>query len=525
MTHRGLGAGEREADSWHRVTFGEVRDFALRLAAWLRTEREIKPGQRVGILSENRLEVVIVLLATHACGAIAAPLYPGYSPEQVEYACHAFNLDFLFTSNRAQEQKIKPSRPKLLFESEIFRNIVTSYQPLTPEQRASIGDMSPAFIVATSGTIGEAKGALIPHYGIYHSTERVMEFGLPTKWKRIVSILPLFHLSGLTDLYSTAIVHGEMWMVERKEELLNAFRDARPSHFVCVPNLFVKVKETIEARMRQGSILKRFLFWWAMGLGRRRLAGTIKLSDRLLLPIAERLIFKKTKALFGGKIEEFGTTGAQLPQETYDFYWSLGMPLIESYGLTETGILTSNRLSDSRQGTVGRPMPETSIRIAEDGEIQVKDKNRVLGYVNAPFELTSDGYFATGDLGRFTDEGTLQIIGRKKELIILNTGENIAPVKVEAAIKRSPRIEDAVCVGDGRKFLSIALVPAAGSRLDDPEGEIEKYSEGLATFERPKKYFVIPEIPAKVLTPTLKVKRALFEQYFRDKIDRLYSVE
>jgi long-chain acyl-CoA synthetase len=333
----------------------------------------------------------------------------------------------------------------------------------------------------------------------------------------------------------------------------------RPTILVGVPRIFEKIYARIRERAAEGGRVNVVLLSWAVDIGRdyaRRLISHRPISPLLKLKhsIASRLVFSRWRQAFGGRIRLLVSGGAALPEDLGYIYLGAGIPIIQGYGLTETSpVITTGQLDDNRIGTVGKAIPNVQIRIAEDGEIEARGPNIMRGYYNKPAEtqavFTDDGWFKTGDIGTIDEDGFLRITDRKKELFKTSGGKYLSPQPIEQAIKGSRFVNQVVLIGAGRKFPAALIVPAweniesyaklkgidAKSRgelcshpriIDLFERQIEKLTANFARYEKVKKIALLEKeltIEGGELTPTLKVKRRIIDEKYRDVIERLYE--
>jgi long-chain acyl-CoA synthetase len=333
--------------------------------------------------------------------------------------------------------------------------------------------------------------------------------------------------------------------------------EVKPTIMVSVPRLFEKIYAKIMDTILRGSALKRRVFFWALGVGKT--CGRLKLAGRrpgrfleFKRRIAHKLVFAKILEKTGGRIRFFVSGGAPLSRDIAEFFFALGVWILEGYGLTESApVITVNTFENIRFGTVGRPVPGVEVRIESDGEIVARGPNIMQGYYKKPSdtaEVLKHGWLYTGDIGHLDEDGYLVITDRKKDLIITSGGKNIAPQPIENALKQSPYIANAVIVGGTRKFISALIVPdferleayartngiASASRaalakepriVDLLWHEVEHATPFLASYEKVKKILVLDrdfDIDAGEITPTLKVKRNIVETKYKDLIDSLY---
>jgi long-chain acyl-CoA synthetase len=334
--------------------------------------------------------------------------------------------------------------------------------------------------------------------------------------------------------------------------------EIRPHLMVSAPRIFEKIYAGVMNNVLSSSPLKKKIFFWALNVGKKH--GAKKLGGQPISPVlqakrnlAHRLVFKKVIGLTGGRIRLFLSGGAPLSKDIAEFFYAIGLLILEGYGLTETSpVISLNAIGHMKFGSVGKPIPGVEVRIAEDGEILTRGPHVMKGYYKMPAETAEvfDGdWFRTGDIGRIDGEGFLVITDRKKDIIVTSGGKNIAPQQIENLLKTSPYIASAVVTGDRRKFVSAIIVPnfekieeVAVSRgiptADRPGlvrnrdivsflmGEVDRATVNLASYEKIKKIIVLEkdfEIDAGELTPTLKVKRNIIEKKYRDQIDALYA--
>jgi len=344
------------------------------------------------------------------------------------------------------------------------------------------------------------------------------------------------------------------------ESPMTAARDmgvVKPTLMIAVPRVYEKILERTEATAREGGPAKAGIFEWARRVGElkadRELAGrAVGVVLGLKAKVADRVVFSKLRARTGGNIRYFLSGGAPLPAQVARFFFAAGLPIVEGYGLTETSpVLTINPFDAIRIGSVGRALPGTEIRIAEDGEILARGPQIMQGYLDRP-EATAeaidpDGWFHTGDIGEIDDDGYLRITDRKKDLIVTAYGKNIAPQPIEGGIKRDPLVAEAVMLGDRQKFPIVIVVPdfkavrtampeLAGVPDDELAGDarlvsaleeaVSARTDHLAHYEKPREILVVPgpfTVEGGELTPTLKVKRRVVSARYADQIEALYE--
>ncbi|HEV3482040.1 MAG TPA: AMP-binding protein, partial [Candidatus Acidoferrales bacterium] len=374
-----------------------------------------------------------------------------------------------------------------------------------------------------------------------------------------LSLLPLAHVYERTIDYGNIFRGVSIAYVEQPETVAQALLEVRPTTMAAVPRFYEKTYANIIEKGHQESGLRRTIFDDAMRVAAKAVpwrahGKSVPWTVKLRWWFADRLVYSKIRAGVGGRIRIFSSGGAPLAPELAEFFWSVGLPVFQGYGLTETSpVVTFNSPKKNKVGTVGRPIPNVHLRIAGDGEILVKGPCVMQGYYHKPEEtravLTSDGWFSTGDIGRLDEEGFLTITDRKKELLKTAGGKFVAPAPIENLLKTSPLISNAMVVGDRRKFVSVLVVvnfagieeearkvgrefSTAAQAIGDPwtrelmSHEIERLSSSLAQYERPKRFALLEQdftYANGELTYTLKLKRRVIEERYQDTIARLYA--
>ncbi len=447
-----------------------------------------------------------------------------------------------------------------LCELEARGRALDSEQPGLREELASgVQPEDLATIIYTSGTTGEPKGVMLTHSNIVSNmvdTSERLDF---SDKDTVLSVLPLSHVFERVAMYMY-IHHGaSVYYAESLDKIGDNIREVRPTLMVAVPRLYEKVYARIKEKAAAGGRVKSALLAWAVGVGKRwaRLRVEHRRTPALLslqYSLASKLVFSKWRAGVGGRVRIFISGGAALPDEIGYIFMGAGLPIVQGYGLTETSpVISAGSIEENRIGTVGRPIRNVEVRIAPDGEIEVRGPNVMLGYYNKPDAtravFTDDGYFKTGDIGQLDADGFLRITDRKKELFKTSGGKYVAPQAVEACIKRSRFVNQVVLVGAGRKFPAALVVPnweelksyAAYKGIDASEPaelcrnervldllqrQVDAQCEQLSQFERPKRVALIEReftIEGGEMTPTLKIKRRVIDEKYRDVIERLYA--
>ncbi len=554
----------------------KVKGFALGLAT-LGVDR----GDRVAILSENRPEWPMTDFATLALGAMSVPIYITYFAPQVEYILKDCEAKVVVVSNAVELRKVLDVRNRcpnllhvVLIEGELpgvdrvstFDQVVRrgeqmlATDKLAFDERVSTiepGDF--ATIIYTSGTTGEPKGAVLSHGNFVSNVMTTSKFFDVTEETIAISFLPLSHVFERMVDYLYFSRRASIYYAESIEKLTDNFQEVRPHVFAAVPRVYEKMLARVQAALETAPSMRKKIFGWATDQGKERL-GLLEGGKEvpgfldLKFKIADKLVFSKIKARLGGRFQMAISGGAPLSKEVAEFFWGADVKIYEGYGLTETSpVLTCNRPGAWKTGTVGKVIPGVTVKIADDGEIIVKGPNIMEGYWKKPEETSKvvdgDGWFHTGDIGSFDENGFLTITDRKKEILVNAYGKNIAPAPIEGALKMVKYVASAVLIGDKQKFLSALIVPnfdrlenwaiANGVEWRNKQDLIRNPKcralfqqmldivNGDEPSERQIKAFSLIEndfsIDGGELTPTLKVKRRVIATKYEQEIDAMYA--
>ena len=494
-------------------------------------------GDRVAILSYNRVEWAVVDYACLLLGAPTVPLYSTLPADQCAAILEDAGAKAIFVEDAAQLAKVQgrvshavcfqeATAGAAAFEEFLGRGTPAAPPPPAPDDLATL--------IYTSGTTGTPKGVMLTHRNIVSNllaSCRLIEVGPADV---ILSFLPLSH--GFERLFDYAFFWKGACIAyaEQVDRVVANLLEVRPTVMAAVPRFYEKLYARILGSLQKAGRLRRSAFEWARGIGareaeHRRRGERPPLLTRWSHAIARALVLDRFSAGVGGRLRFFISGGAPLPPDVSDFLFSLGFTICEGYGLTETSpVLTVNPPGAIRPGTVGRPLPGVEVRIAPDGEILVRGPNIMKGYWNRPSETEEalkEGWFHTGDIGEVDAEGYLRITDRKKDLIKTAGGKYVAPQPIENRLKASPRILNAVVVGEARKFPAVLVVPAPGATPEQIQAEIDGINRTLAHHEQLKKFALLEKdfsIEEGELTPTLKVRRRVIEKKYRAQIEALY---
>ena len=584
--HRVESSGDRpaqqwkEGGAWHTRTWRETGDIVRELATGLLALGRRK-DEAVGILSASRAEWVQADFAIFSVGGRTIPIYPTYPPDLIQYIVNDAEVKTLFVEDPGQLAKVLEVQGKMEGLEQIMMmqgdpgaasgRVMTwdalrrlgreSRERLRAELEARVAAVRPsdiATIVYTSGTTGPPKGVVQTHGNHMATLASAARMSGIEDGDTHLLFLPLAH--SFARLESFIGVHRGLTtaFAENIDKLRENLPEVKP-HFICsVPRVFEKVYAGVIARAEAGPPLKRRIFHWAVGVGRRvsRLQQAGKPVPTLLglqQRVAHALVFSKLHQALGGRLRFAVSGGAPLAKEIAEFFHAAGILILEGYGLTETcPSLTFNRLDHFKFGSVGQAQPGIEIKIAPDGEILARGGNIAQGYFKKP-EATAevflaDGWFATGDIGRIDEDGFLFITDRKKDLIVTAGGMNVAPQNIENLLKGDPFISQAMVYGDQRPY-PVALITLNPEELakfareqsivdTDPASlvknakvveRVSRIVEGrnaeLQSYARVKKFLILPgdfTVENGLLTPTLKVKRRVITDKNRELLDSLY---
>ncbi len=565
---------------WHSISANEMLARARRIALGLYS-LGVRKGDRVALLSESCVEWVLADQGCIFAGAVGVPIYPTLMPSQVAYILKDSGARVLFVSDRAKFDEIetvlddcptleqvvlfdldKPTESKLLTLEQLQehgRELESRRPELAAELACASRPDDLATIIYTSGTTGEPKGVMLTHANMVSNlidSSNHFAFG---QRDSALSVLPLSH-GFERQAMNMYLYHGmSVYFGESLEKIGVNLREVHPTVFVGVPRIYEKILAKVQDRAAAKSKLNGVVFSWAVEIGRQcaQLASDRRPVPLLLLlkrKVADVLAFTKWRQAMGGRIRIFVSGGAPLSDDVALAFAGAGMPIVQGYGLTETSpVITAGQLNDNRIGTAGKPIRNVEVRIAADGEIETRGPHVMRGYWNKPAEtravFTEDGWFKTGDIGKLDRDGYLTITDRKKELLKTSGGKYIAPQPIEQLIKSSRFVNQVVVIGNGRKFPSALIVPdweqllsyAKLKGLDlrareefcrDPriidlfERQIAARTQNLAQFEKIKRVALLDHeltVESGELTPTLKVKRRVVDEKYRELIDQIYA--
>jgi len=555
------------ANRWLPVS---SQDFYRKVTALARAFREwgLVKGERIAILSENRPEWAITDFAALYLGAVTVPIYTTLTADQTAYILADSGAKVVVVSSRQQLEKVASARCKTGVQQVVVMDWLDTSEAVPIQALMSkssserdpeldriareILPNDPASIIYTSGTTGTSKGVQLTHGNLASNIMHSMAGFDIVPGDVSVSFLPLSHVTARHVDFGL-LYHGvTLAYCPFIEDLPQALLEIRPTIFVGVPRVYEKMYAQVGQKVK-GATKKR-IYRWALSVGRSHctkiLAGRKPVSPAWKL--ADRLVFSKVRERIGGRVRIFVSGGAPLGKELAQWYADMGIRIHEGYGLTETSpVIAINNPGFHRLGSVGRVLPNVEVRIAEDGEILVRGPSVFRTYWNRPEETRDafvNGWFKTGDIGNLDADGFLSVTDRKKDLLKTSGGKFIAPQPVENTLKLNALIGTAVVLGDRRKFPSVLISPhfpllETWARENDIafsskahlvahpkvrtlyEGIVEEVNQSLARYEKLKKILLVPDEFTTIdgsLTPTLKLRRKVIEERYREQIEDLY---
>lgn len=569
----------KEGGTWKTYSSREADKIIVQLAGGL-TQLGISPNDmtaegrdKVAILSKNRPEWLMLDMAVQRIGAVLVPVYPTISVNELQFILNDSQTKIIFVNDEELFLKVKSIKDQVpslthLFTFEHVPNAVhwkEALAPYTAELQNRIGQQEEkikpedlATIIYTSGTTGTPKGVMLSHRNIVSNvidSNCVFE-EIGVQGRRALSFLPLNHIFERMVSYVYIYKGVSIYYAENMDSIGDNLKEVKPYIFTTVPRLLEKVYERIMARAAKLSGLKKKLFFWALDLGLKYdINKNPGWSYRLQLQIANKLIFSKWREALGGNVKAIVTGSAACQVKLLRVFTAANIPVLEGYGLTETSpVISVNRYNPANRmfGTVGTLIDHVEVKIAEDGEILCKGPNVMMGYYKRPdltAEVMQDGWFHTGDIGVMIDNKFLKITDRKKEIFKTSGGKYVAPQPIENKLKESKWIEQIMVVGAEKKFTGALIVPAfhvlkewcAENGMPYPGNEeiirnekvrelirdtVEKYNQYFNPVEQIKKFELLPNewsVDGGELTPTLKLKRKVILEKYKDAVERIYQ--
>ncbi len=561
--------------SWREFRMN-VRGTALGLSSL-----GIKRNDKVALLSENRPEWAFADLGILCIGAVNVPIYATSTKEEIAYILRDSNCKAIFVSDNDQLLKVLPAKKRLkslkhiiIFDSDkkrlsiaiSFSELIKLGRPLDKGKPYLFEDLinrpekeDIATVIYTSGTTGPPKGVMLTHENFMSNIRSCFDIFPLSRNDTVLSFLPLSHVfERMAGYYFMLMKGAQIAYAESFLKVEKNIREIRPTVMCAVPRFFEKVYTKVLDTAVKAPFFKKQFMLWAINVGKE--FSHEKLDSHYISPlllteyiIANRMVLGKLKSALGGRIRFFISGGAPLSKEIAEFFYSAGVQILEGYGLTETSpVITVNRLNDFKFGSVGKAIAGVSVKIARDGEILTKGSHVMKGYLKRPRqtkEAVKNGWFHTGDIGRFDRNKFLVITDRKKDIIVTSGGKNVSPQNIENSLRTDRYISNVMVYGDRKKYLTAIVVPEfkniqsyarykkipfkniqglvrEAEIYDFIKRRIDKKSECLASYERIKKFILLDRefsLRAGEVTPTLKVKRKFVSEKYKDLLNSLYE--
>ena len=507
--------------------------------------------ERVLLVSENRPEWMASDIAIMSNKLICVPNYTTYTSRDFEHILNDSQPVGLIVSNKNLLQTILTASEKVkynfkfilcfdYFENNSISNLVF-LNDLTDdnndnnrEKIKEIKRTDPACIIYTSGTQGLPKGVILSHGGILSNCEGAYELLKSIKSPDLTFLtwLPLSHSYEHAVQFVQIILEAKVFYNKSIETLLPTVKIAQPHIMTAVPRFYNNLHAKMKINLKNQSNFKQNLFNKTIQLGTKKFKNIkLSFSENIINLILDKLVRKKVKNNFGGRLEAFISGGGPLDSQVGEALNALGLKTLQGYGLTETSpVVSCNLLNKVKVDTVGPIFPGVEVKLAEDGEILVKGENLMLGYWNnkeATEQTIKDGWLHTGDIGEFDEDNYLKITDRKKDIIVSLGGDNIAPSKIENLLTLSPEIEQACVFGEQKNYIAALLVLNSESKSSDEDIQryIDEVNKDLTQPEKIKKFIFIDEpfsIENNLMTPTMKVRRHEVQKKYQNQIDQLF---
>jgi len=567
----------RRADKWEAIS---SQEFLRRIAGLANSliELGVKSGDRVGLFAPNCPEWHTADFAINGSGAVTVPVYFNESPDRMTYILNHCGAQVVFIAGLAQLERFLQVRNQLEHVQQVIvagagaampseflhyeTLIATAGATEIGDYRKHVSQVLPsqlASIIYTSGTTGEPKGVMLSHANFSSNVQdSCRDVILYPQTDLALSFLPLAHVYGRMLDYLYLFQGCPIAYVDMVENVAQALLEVQPTVLAAVPRFFEKIYARLMEQGSKTSGTKRKLFDFAMKAARDSAAWrcgekSASLSLKMKWVLADRLVYSKIRAGTGGRLRLVMSGGAPLSRSLGEFFWAVGIPIYQGYGLTETSPVLTNNYPQNRVGSSGRPIANVQIRIADDGEILAKGPCVMQGYYKSPEStrevLSEDGWFKTGDIGYLDKDNYLFITDRKKDLLKTAAGKFVAPQPIENILKTSSYILNAMIVGDQRRFVVALIVinpvtvaaklaeegltlsssaqmaahPATYSLI---ENEVSRLTAHLAQYETIKRFALLADdftFDSGALTFTMKLKRRVVEKQFHHLIDKLYS--
>ncbi len=556
---------------WRKFNINEYVELTNYIS-YAMIETGIKPGDKVGIVSGNRPEWNMIDFAIMQIGAVSIPIYPTISQDDYKHILNHAEMKMIFIEGKELRNKLQPILHELATLKSVytFDDLGTEYPFL--EQFIAIGKEHPApeklkmlkaaiqpgdlaTIIYTSGTTGVQKGVMLSHSNIVNQLKNLEM--TPAKWSnKALSFLPLCHAYERVLVYLYQYLGMSVYYAESLATIAENIKEINPTMMTCVPRLLEKIYDKLQLTGKKLPFFKRVLYFWAFNLATKFQLEGMSSWYKAQHKLADKLIYSKWREAIGGNFDIVVSGGSAIQPHIASFFSAIGMPVFEGYGLSETSpvLAVSQRGKNGRKfGTVGPALPGVEVKIGDNNEILCRGHNVMLGYYKDP-ELTKqviddEGWFHTGDTGKFTPEQQLIITGRLKNIFKTSFGKYVNPQAIESKFTESPLIDNMIVLGENKKFAAALISPdfvylkswcgkhkipytTNAEMIEHPvimkryQEEVKRYNQYFGDFEQIKRYQLVPDEwtqPAGFLSPTLKIKRNVIEEYYAEKIEKLFQ--
>jgi long-chain acyl-CoA synthetase len=532
----------------------------------------IKPGDKVGIVSGNRPEWNMIDFATMQIGAISIPIYPTISQDDYRHILNHAEMKMIFIEGKELRNKLKPILPEVKSLSYIYTFIDQGVEFPYLDQLIELGKSKSqpeklfelktaikaedlATIIYTSGTTGYPKGVMLSHSNIVNQLKSLKT--IPAEWsKTALSFLPLCHAYERMLVYLYQYLGMSVYYAESLATIADNIKEVNPTMMSAVPRLLEKIYDKLYLSGKKLPFIQHKIYYWAFSLATHYQLDDMSRWMKFKLKFADKLIYSKWRAAIGGNFDIVVSGGSAIQPHIASFFSAIGMPVFEGYGLSETSpvIAVSQRVKHGRKfGTVGLPLPGVEVKLADRDEIICRGHNVMMGYYKDP-ELTAalidaEGWFHTGDTGKFTTEGQLIITGRLKSIFKTSFGKYVNPQAIESKFTESPFIDNMIVVGENKKFAAALISPdfvylkswclkhkihyRSNIEIINDQSvqkryaeEVKNYNQYFGDFEQVKRYQLVHEewtTENDFLSPTLKIKRNVIEQFYADRIEKMFQ--
>ena len=561
----------KKAGVWQKISIQEYVS-QTNLISYGLMALGVEKGDNVGLVSGNRPEWNMIDFAIMQIGAVSVPIYPNISQEDYRHILNHAEMKVIFIDGKDLRGKLEPIMPEVKSLKEIytFTEVGAKYKNLNnliglgkdneqPEKlegiKASIRPEELATIIYTSGTTGVQKGVMLSHSNIVSQIHNLKM--TPAEWsKKALSFLPLCHAYERMLVYLYQYLGMSVYYAESLATIAENIKEINPTMMSAVPRLLEKIYDKLYLAGKKLPFIQRNLYYWAFNLATHYQLEGMSGWMKAKLKVADKLIFTKWREAIGGNFDIVVSGGSAIQPHMASFFSAIGLPVFEGYGLSESSpvIAVSQRGRHGRKfGTVGPPLPGVEVKLGERDEILCRGHNVMMGYYKDP-ELTAqvidaDGWFHTGDTGKFTPEGQLIITGRLKSIFKTSFGKYVNPQSLESKFTESPFIENMIVVGENKKFAAALILPdfvylkswcdlhkvpytTNEEIIKHPEvtkrfmTEVKKYNALFGDYEQIKKYQLVADewsMNNGFLSPTLKIKRKVIQKFYESKIEQLFE--